>query len=92
MMDLQEREAELCYASLERDLTLEESEELDQIHQQLLYEDYEDVDGTEVYEDEDEVEETSEEVFGVDFGDGLEEDQFVDDDPESFTKWLREAY
>lgn len=101
MTDLEEREAELLYASLERDLTPEESKELNQIHQQLLYEDYEDeeylraseeADGeAEVYEDEDdEVEETP--VFGVDFGDGLEEDQFVDEFPESFAEWLKEAY
>lgn len=101
MTDLEEREVELFYASLERDLTPEESKELNQIHQQLLYEDYEDeeylraseeADGeAEVYEDEDdEVEETP--VFGVDFGDGLEEDQFVDADPEAFAEWLKEAY
>lgn len=101
MTDLEEREMELCYISLERDLTPEESEELNQIHQQLLYEDYEDeeylraseeADGeAEVYEDEDdEVEETP--VFGVDFGDGLEEDQFVDAYPEAFAEWLRKAY
>lgn len=101
MTDLEEREMELCYISLERDLTPEESKELNQIHQQLLYEDYEDeeylraseeADGeAEVYEDEDdEVEETP--VFGVDFGDGLEEDQFADEFPESFAEWLKEAY
>lgn len=103
MTDLEEREVELFYASLERDLTPEESEELNRIHQQQVYEEFEDEEylqalveagdeEAEVYEDEDdEVEETSP-VFGVDFGDGLEEDQFVDEFGDSFAEWLKEAY
>ena len=41
-----------------------------------------------------EVESSEEEdlIFGVDFGDGYEEDQFVDADPEAFAEWLRKAY
>lgn len=103
MTDLEEREVELFYASLERDLTPEESEELNRIHQQQFYEEFEDEEylqalveagdeEAEVYEDEDDEVEEASPVFGVDFGDGLEEDQFVDADPEAFADWLRKAY